>query len=410
MREKNILFGIIFVTLIASSYGSISLDGVSFDPAIISAGDEVDIILNFQDMSALFSSNSDFSNDGEYKLHVWIEPSDTVTKNYVTFLDAEGDRNIGHLFTGDVWRKNFRIKVADNAPVGTYELKAVFQYEVDGKLSDEIQEKYFTMNVKKEGIVLDLTNINTVPAQIKPGDNFVQLNLYLENSGLKDAKNVEVSLNLPENMDHSYSTNQVYAGLVAMSSSSQITFNIDLNEDLEPGMHELVFNIDYKDLDNNEYNKMITLPLFVQSKPLIEVVESSGSGLAGSSGELVLKIKNIGDETAESVDVRIIKQNSQPFDFDVRSNYIGELEPDEEGLAFFEIDIKSDAEEKVHDFKVLIRAKGDSDEGDDTIYTYSRRAKFEVDGVAPNNVLRLGIAIGVIAAIFIIYSMFIKKK
>lgn len=417
LKDKSLLGGKIILMMsvmlaIFTSFASatISLDGVSFDPAIIGAGDEVDIIINFEDVSSNFETNSQFSDNGGYKLHTWIEPSDTITKKYVTFLNSEGDRNIGHLFTGDVWRKNFRVKISDNAPVGTYQFKVLFQYEYNGKLIDVIQEKTFTMNVKKEGITIDLANTNTVPSQIRPGDKFVIISANLENSGLKDAKNVEINTILPTGFEHSYSNNRVYAGLVQASSTKITELTIDLDENVTPGEYYIEYIIDYKDTDNNDYQKNISIPIYVKEKPIIEVINSVGTGLAGKQGELVITIKNTGFEAAESVDVRIIKQNSQPFNFDVRSNYVGELQPGEEGVAIFTFDVNSDAEIKNHDFKVLIRAKGDSDEGDDNIYIYNRRAKFEVTGNGPNTLLRFGLGLGIALIIGLIIINVMKKK
>ena len=89
---------------------------------------------------------------------------------------------------------------------------------------------------------------------------------------------------------------------------------------------------------------------------------------------------------------------------------MGELQPGEEGVAIFDIKVNSNAEIKEHDFKVIIRAKGDSDEGDDNIYTFSRRAKLNITGEAPNYFVKYGIfAVAFVILLFGI-QMFMRKK
>ena len=153
------------------------------------------------------------------------------------------------------------------------------------------------------------------------------------------------------------------------------------------------------DVDNNRYQKTEELPFRIKPRPYLEVVSSQGSAIAGKDAKLSVVVKNTGQESAEAVEVRIIKQSAQPFSMDVRSDYLGELEPGEEATAVFNLGVASDAELKEYSLKLLIRSKGDSDEGDDNIYTYTRRAQFEVTGKANNYLLYIGI---ILAAIIII--------
>ncbi len=191
--------------------------------------------------------------------------------------------------------------------------------------------------------------------------------------------------------------------------TNHLELYVDVDEDLNPGLYEIKGNLEYMDLDNNAYKKTVNIPFLVKSRPNIEVVGWKGSSLTGSKGKLYVKVKNTGTEAAEAVDVRIIKQNSQPFNIGVRSDYIGELEPGEEGIAIFDIATTNDAEIKSYDLKLLIRAKGDSDEGDDNIYTFNRRTKFEVTGKATNWLAIIGGSLLIIIVIIAIFSKVRKK-
>lgn len=407
----NILFAGLFALVLlvmfsATTEAAISLDSVQFDPAIVASGDEVDIIIQYHD--DIIPIEEDRIGDPNFRFDVTLESDDDLTKKYVSIVDSEGDNVKGYVLSGEYYNKVFRVKVSQNAPAGNYQFKLTGQWYEGDKPLDYYRYVRFNMKVKKEGIILDMANIETVPSVVRPGDNFVKVVGSIENVGEKDAKSVEVSLVLPEGLESSYSNNnRIWVGRVNAGESKEVVSFIDVDENVTPGVQNLDYYFEFMDVDNNEYVKSRELPFLVKSRPYLEVVNVEGSGKAGSSSELFVTVKNTGTESAESVDVRVIKQNSQPFTIDVRTDYIGELEPGEEGLAIFEIGVNSDAAIKEHDFKLLLRSKGDTDEGDDNIYTYNRRAPFEVTGKSPNILLWVGL-IGAVAAIA--YFVLVHRK
>jgi len=405
---KKALFMIIgLLLLLPTALAKLELDSINFDPAIIAAGDEVDIVIQYHTDSTMIKENKVGNTDYVFKVN--LLPDDTLTKNYVTISDMEGDDNHGTLYSGDTYNKVFRIKVNNNAPAGNYEFKLEGRWIYKGVEEEETQYLKFIMPVKKEGIILDISTITTFPGVVRPGDDEVKITTFIENVGEKDAKSVEVNLNLPEGIESSYTNNnRVWIGGLSSGESKEVNFYVDIDEDIQKNVYDINYDFDYMDLDNNQYNKVRNVPFLIKSRPYLEVVDVIGEGIAGKTSKMTVIIKNTGTESAESVDVRIIKQNSQPFNMDVRSDYIGELEPGEEGTAVFYIDVNSDAELKKHDFKLLIRSKGDSDEGDDTIYTYNRRATFEVVSKSLNYYLLLGLIGTIIVAGVIIYTR--RKK
>ena len=200
---------------------------------------------------------------------------------------------------------------------------------------------------------------------------------------------------------------------------------MDVDEDADSKKYDLELTFNYMDWDDNKYSKEITIPFLVKEKPNIEVIDVKGTGLAGSKITLEVTLENTGTEDAEAVDARIIKQSSQPFSFDLRSNYVGELQVGETGKAVFTINIDKEAEQKEHNLKLLIRAKGDSDKGDNNIYTFNRRAIIDVNGKKLNPIVGMvvgmqsngankTVGIGVVLAIVItgllVYKGYKRKK
>ncbi len=394
--------------LVQLASASIAIDGVSTDPSVIAAGDEVLVSVNFHDDSSEWYSKV---NDGSYRLDATLQPGDTASAAYVDILDGEGQRSVGHLFQGQVWSKNYRIKVHDDAPVGTYQFRMSFQYMRDGEPAESPQQEYFTLQVTKEGIILNLANIVTDPAEVRPGDDYVTLTTYLENSGRKDAKAVEFRLKMPAGFSAPYADdNRVYTGYLAAGTQQSLTTHFNVEQGLAPGTYEFVGNLTYSDLNDNRHEKTVRFPVRIREKPVLVVTSSEGSVQAGGSGELRLTVKNIGSEKAEAVDVRLIKQSSQPFSFDARSDFVGTIAPGEEAQAVFTLDADGDAAQKVHSFTALIRAKGDSDLGDDRIYTFSRDATITVSGRQPNYLLYAGAGLLVAVLLALLLMRASKRK
>ena len=391
---KIFLVMVLLVLFTSMVNADINVEGISFDPAIIAAGDEVDITVNFRELVSPGSSSNTEANEPEYSLNVFLEPSDTISEKHITILDAKGDSNIGHLFALGVWKKTFRVKVNNDAVPANYELKLKFQYEKNGVLEGAFLVHRFILPVKHEGIVLGIANIVTEPSAVRPGDDFVEVTTYIENSGSKSAKSIEAKLSIPDGLEHSYSdNNRKWIGSLSSNESKQLSFFINIDENADSEQYALDLDLNYEDLDNNDYTKKLSFPLLVKERPNIEVVDVKGDGKAGSKITLEVTLKNIGTEDAEAIDARIIKQSSQPFSFDLRSNYLGELKVGETGKAVFTINIDKEAEQKEHSLKLLIRAKGDSDKGNNDIYTFNRRAIVNVDGKKVNPVV--GMVVGV---------------
>ncbi len=390
------------------AFADVKLDGVSFDPSVIAVGDEVTIIVNFHEENKAGNLENAVSNDGSVSLKATLVPKNTLAKDYVTMVSADGF-NIGHLFEGDAWRQNYKVKVNNNAPVGEYEFDVVFQYYKNNAPYRLAKKESFIMDVTKEGIILNVANVNTNPSQVRSGDDYVQVSTFVENSGEKDAKSIELNLVLPEGFEGSYSNNnRVWLGYLGASESKSVDFYLDVDENLQSGVYNLTLNLDYSDLDNNKNSKTVTIPFLVKPKPKIDIVSSYGEGLAGSDGELRVVVKNNGEDRAESVDVRIVKESLQPFEIEVRNSYVGSLEPGEEAVAIFKIDINKEANINNYDFKMLIRAKGNGENGDNNIYVFNRNADFEVTGKAENKLFTYGLY--ALIAIVLIYVLRVPFK
>lgn len=346
-------------------------------------------------------------------LEVTITNDDTITKENINLqldptypFDIIGDdeKDLGDLNPGSSRSTLFRIEIDDSVEEDDYEIEITIEDN-----SDDDTDSFY-IEVENERAELIVGNLITKPGVISPNTQDVSLLLTIENVGEKDAKVAEIVLNTPQGFEPSFTNNnRFWVGKLGAGESKEVEFFVDVDELVNAGSYTFTYDFTYEDEDDRTYNEQSEIPFLVKSSPYLEVLTSSGSGNAGETGQLTIVIINTGDESAEAVDVRILKENSQPFNFDVRSMYLGELEPGESGTVIFDIDTNSDATLNDYDFKVFIRAKGDSDHGDNNIYTFNRRATYRVTGTAPNKLLMIGLLLFV-GILFVILIKLVTKK
>ncbi len=406
-----IIFGILSLIILPAVQATLILDRIQFDPAIISSGDEVDIVIQFHD-TVLNDKETRIGNP-EYNFQITLVPDDTVSKEYILIQNADGDNLYGTVYAGEQYNKKFRIKVNQNAPAGTYQFKLIGQWYFKGVPEDMTQEASFKMSVKKEGVTLGISNVVSSPDKIRSGDKDILLTTEIFNSGEKTAKNINVKLEYPQGISASYTNNnELNIGVIESMQKQNLQFYIDTDNEIKSGTYYIRYTIDYQDIDSNKYTKTELFPVVIKKKPYLKVIESHTTGLAGETAQLYVTIQNVGEEKAESADIRIIKQSSQPFEMDVRSSYLGQLKSGENATAVFTININRDAEIKSHSLNLALRAKGDSEQGDSNIYTYSDSATINVTGKKANNypIYAAVFAILVIISAIIFYTKKPKKR
>lgn len=373
-----------FFMIVVFSNAALVLDNIEFDPVIIASGDEVDVVIQFHEQ--LTGLDSDRIGNKNYEFQVKLLADDDLTKEYVMISDSLGDDIFGKIYAGEIYNKKFKVKVANNAPAGNYEFKLVGQWYKNGVLEGGAQEMRFEMPVKKEGISLTFSNVVSSPDKIRSGDKNVLISASIFNSGEKLAKNVVLKFDYPQGITSSYTNNnEILTGVIQSFEEKKIQVYVDTEKELKSGIYDINYTMTFQDVDSNEYTKTGSIEIVVKKSPRIEVLESKTIGKAGEDIILEVVLKNTGEEKAESVDVRIIKQASQPFEMDVRSAYLGQLNPGENGTAIFKIHALNDAEIKTHNLNLAIRAKGDSEEGDSNVYTFSDSTKIEITGKTENN-------------------------
>jgi hypothetical protein len=238
-------------------------------------------------------------------------------------------------------------------------------------------------NVIGEGMI-NIGDVSTDPKDIKPGDEDIEIRAYIENSGEAAAKDIEAKLVCNADFKPSWSgTDRSYIGRLNSGEKGEAIFHIDIADNIESKMYGISLRIKYKDTKGVEYEVMRSVDILVEPKPEFEIVSFFTEPVSISCGDHVvlhLRIRNVGSEEGESISVRAMGEAEVPFDFDVKSDYVGNLEVNEEGDAILEFDVDKDASRKTYQQKFEIRCTGDRDLGDNNVYTFNKQVSISVSG------------------------------
>ncbi len=281
------------------------------------------------------------------------------------------------------WKElEITVHVKEEATNGVYSIPVTCswrEYYFNSTLSRYVateitgQQLGISFNVIGKGVI-NIGDVSTDPTDIRPGDEDVEIRVDIENSGEAAAKDVEAKLLCNDKFKPSWSgTDRSYMGRLNSGDSKEAIFHIDIAEGIEANTYGIPLRIRYKDTKGEEYEVMREINILVEPKPEFEVVSFRTEPADISAGDYVtlyVRIKNVGSEEAESISVRSTGEAEVPFDFDVKSDYVGNLKPDAEWTAVLRFDVDTDASLKTYQQGLEIRCIGDRELGDYNVYLF----------------------------------------
>jgi len=271
------------------------------------------------------------------------EPFDSV---------GEDSRKIGVLNDGESKTISFRLKLEDDAKSGDYTI----DFEIkDNKKKDSDE---LSVEVKSNRIELIIGNVESQPKLISPDLEDIKLKITLQNTEDKDAEFVRVKLILPEGFSPSGSySDSANLGTVGAKQSKDVEFFIDTAQKLKSGRHPAYLEVTY--IENGKTkNERLDFDLQVKGRPQFKITEISTNPAKLSrqmKGELRLKIENFGGEEGKETSIRVFENSDQPFSFDQKTNFIGDLPPKGSGTASLKFKIDNDAVEKTYLVRLQLR-------------------------------------------------------
>ncbi|WP_423793086.1 hypothetical protein ACPB8Q_02435 [Methanocaldococcus indicus] len=320
-----------------------------------------------------------------------------ITKFYLDYLKPGDSKKIDVLF-----------HTSPKLVEGSYPIPVVITWtDEDGNKRAELVS--LGLYVKGD-ISLGISNVLTDPKEIKPGDTYVRIDVTITNNGHAEAKNVKLNLITSYPFKDSWSNCNIKdVGNLLPGVSKVASFYIDVDKYAKSGIYELPIKITYMDSEDNKYETTKYIKIYIKPKPLFEILTKNVTVVAGKDNKVFIKIKNIGNEKAVRVRVSAIKNSAQPFDYPVKSDTIGTLMPNQTGTAYIVIHPDKNAPSKPYDITLEIRCAGDSDIGDNNVYTYQKPLKVIIKGSSSN--VGVYLLVGVVIIILIVgYFAYRRRK
>ena len=343
-----IIFGLVNTTSYVYAYVSdsaiLQIQELKYDPYPAEAGEYMDLWVKIENIGTEEADNVTCMLLPKYPFS--LDPNENAT------------RHIGKLPGAEEIILQYKLRVDSNAVEGWNEMEIKCQKE---NSNNWVIHK-FDLYVESKIPEFAIGSIVSEPTKLFPDSEENKLSIEIQNIGTGDAELVTSELILPEGITPSESySNMANLGTIKEGESKTAEYYIDIDKNTIPGNYKAKLIIKYKDFNNNrkEYkNRTLDVNIVVKSLPLFEIenINTTPDKLSqGDKGILRLTIKNVGFEEAKSVSVKIYKQSDQPFDFDEKYDYIGNLKPNQIGDVIFRFDVDGNANLKTYLLKAEIR-------------------------------------------------------
>ena len=348
-------------------------------------------------------------------------------------LSFEGTKNVSlvgptvaHINTLNSWcskEVEITVHVKEEAPNGVYPVPVTCKWRgyyfdpAKGYVATETINVSLgiSFNVIGKGVI-NIGDVTTDPTDIRPGNEDVEIRAFIENSGEAAAKDIEAKLLCGDKFKPSWSgTDRSYIGRLNSGEKGEAIFHIDIADNVESNTYSIPLQIKYKDTKGEEYKVMREINILVKPKPEFEIVSyytEPANISAGDNGvKLHVRIRNTGSEKAESVSVRSTGEAEVPFDFDVKSDYVGNLKPNEEWTAVLKFDVDTDALPKAYQQGIEIRCTGDRDLGDYNVYLFDEMIPISVSSNSSGAFSVPGFEVlFALIALFVVFVLFLRRK
>jgi hypothetical protein len=362
---------------------------MSQDPDPADSGKDVDLRWQVVNTQSSAIDNLKFHLDAGYPF--LFEAGDSPDKD----LGASAGTNDNQVF----YVLHYKLRVADNAIKGRYNVT------LNWDTGQGWTKKDFPVYIDPKQADFVVGALVTSPDKLIADTKEATLSVNIDNIGKGNAENVKVKLILPAGFKPTYSySDEDSLGIIETGGSKKADFYVDTDETLKEGDYGAKLEITYKDV-NDEANtyRMKNLTLSIPIKPapylVVDSVTTTPSKLMpGNKAEFRINVGNNGTEKAESVSLRVFKDASQPFEFDEKSDFVGKLEPGENGDAVLKVTVDTNAVAKKYLLDVELRGIDDKN----NVVIFRRTVPITVypgtSSTSPLTAIGIFVVVGVVVA------------
>lgn len=310
-------------------------------------------------------------------------------------------RTFGEVLPTEPILAEYRVRVDGDALDGRNPIE--LKIGSDGR---DFFTKSFDIYIESKVVDFAIGGLLSEPESLYSDTENNKIIITLQNIGEAAAKLVRTELMLPDGFSPSDSYSDEYpVGGIESESYGDAIFYMDIDKAVGAGEYLGTLKVYYKDDSDGEYKrKTLQVRIPVRASPSFEITgvalnpETIGQGMQGI--EMRLDILNSGSREAENVNIRVLKEATQPFDFDEKSDFVGNLGPNETGQATFHFDVDGNADLKKYILDIEIRYTQDSN-----VNIADGKVSFGVTETLPNytGIYVLTIILLVVAAFIVWY-------
>ncbi|MBC7194812.1 MAG: hypothetical protein H5U37_04070, partial [Caldisericia bacterium] len=281
----------------------------------------------------------------------------------------------------------FNFNVDENIKNGIYNFVIDISYEDEARIKYSSSE-IVGLNVieKRDKVDIEILSYNITPDKIIPGSEFT-INIMIKNEGPIQAKNIKV---YPSNIEGESSLKyfsiigEGIKGIEKLNSNEAYNFQFTFIADrkLEAKLYNIVFKIEYLDINNKSYTSLKSIGVLISSEnpDLYLTGYSTESEIIKQGDSFILKltIKNFGNLDAEDIKVTLqnVDGNSSLYPFSVfegsTTSFIKNLKSKEENIVSFKLKVDKDALSKNYILNISMNYK------DISLRDYSKTEKINI--------------------------------
>lgn len=318
--KKMLLFILLILSPIAHASAAtyvdsagLSVDVMSQTPNPARPGESVELTLSVQNYGNEDLKNIVITAQPEYPFSKVDGESLSRT---ISYLNARQDDD-------DAATVKLKLKVASDAPAGTYELDIVTTDSTG-------TTKTTTLDIEVRG--KEYAQIVTISKASIDFATEEQLDFVVTNTGSSPLKNMEISwVDSTGTILPVYSDNTKYISYLAPNESVTVSYIVMADVNADPGLYKLDITLEVEDYDSNVSIISTTAGLFVGGGTDFDVAFSDNS-----DGEMSFSIANVGNNEAYSVKVSIPEQEGYSVSGS-SSTIVGNLEKGDYTIASFTV-------------------------------------------------------------------------
>jgi hypothetical protein len=349
---KKILLSLMLGVMLIGNVFSFSAELLNTNPAPIVAGEYADVTVRFS------NDNTDgVKNDVSFGFE---------DSKYFSLIEGPRDF-ISKVYQGEYFTKTFRVFFSEDLEQGFIALP--FFVNSDGL------KQIFDLSVMISGSSVKpnfyIGSVKSTPNELLPDTDNNMLKVVLQNLGDREAQLVSAELVIESDLvteGYAYSLTDSVSSIDG-GTENKFEFSVDLDKEVRGVIPaKLVLNYRYEKAIGSEFeivSEELPLKIRVSSSPVLEIgsVELVDDFKIGSIDNRVrVEVKNVGDEDAKDVRVRLSPDISYPFVYNQLTEYVtSNIKVGDSYFVEFKVEVLKRADARDYGVTVVIESLvGDS--------------------------------------------------